>query len=826
MKKALIRAALFITSSLLSSCQIITIKNSSSEKEIGILNFNDFIDLIPATASSLNNINVTLENIDFNLCFDKVTYSKNEEALEIEEGGSLFNLDALPNIEEISFSFKNEIETILNINDDLLYQPTNKNKYIASENAYTYTSFKASEDDFLATSAYFNFYSKLGKTYIKNLQIKYKTSLNAYQNSINSISFAELENQKEIGCIYKDDNKKSVLASYKDGKQTKLQYDPKGLFGYKLIGKNEKNNELNGETPFTNLDLGKASFKAIYRGHVSNLVSFDIVGNDSSFSISPNEKTISVGSSFTIEVKSNSALEGQVIFSSSNEEIASVTSIGLVKGKKEGYAQIKVTYLNITKVCNVTVIKSDGYKKVEAKDTVANLSNTYAPSKGRQKLLFVPIKLAEATYTWNSNYLNQIQENISTISNYYKNASFGKLRLDGGIAGSLTKMYSSSFKESELQGTTNLAYTKLYSIMNSAIAWVKNNYPEINLSDYDTNDDGYLDSVHFIFNGSDKEVWGGPLWPHMASYENKKGSVSSPNFRTYSATNIGHIEDAITTIHEQGHIFGLEDYYDYSDRSDNKIINCLGGADMQDNNVFDWNSFSKLTMGWVNPIVLDGSKEEVTITISPASSSGDCILLSPNWNESPFDEYILIELFSKVGNNVFNIDSNQTFWEYWEGNVNSLGNGGIRLYHVDARLWGYNSETAFDDGGIVEDISESIYKYHQFLNNNTYENGDYATSKPTSYANKNYRLIQLIQASNINTFNKLGNPSNTSSYLKKSDLFQTGDTFSLTSINGYTNYGTNFFVNKSFLNNGESFPYVIKFDSVTSTSATLTISKI
>jgi len=186
----------------------------------------------------------------------------------------------------------------------------------------------------------------------------------------------------------------------------------------------------------------------------------------------------------------------------------------------------------------------------------------------------------------------------------------------------------------------------------------------------------------------------------------------------------------------------------------------------------------------------------------------------------------LIELFSKVGNNVFNIDSNQTFWEYWEGNVNSLGNGGIRLYHVDARLWGYNSETTFDDGGIVEDISESIYKYHQFLNNNTYENGDYATSKPTSYANKNYRLIQLIQASNINTFNKLGNPSNTSSYLKKSDLFQTGDTFSLTSINGYTNYGTNFFVNKSFLNNGESFPYVIKFDSVTSTSATLTISKI
>ncbi len=828
MKKALIRSTLFITSLLLSSCQIITNKNSSSEKESEghILNFNDFINSIPTSTSSLVNINVTLEDTEFNVCFDKVSYSKNEKALEIEKGGSLFNLDALPNIEEISFSIKSEEETIVNLSDDLLYQPISNNKYLASENAYTYTSFKANEDDFLATSAYFNFYSKQGKTYIKDLQIKYKTSLNTYQNCIKNISLAELENEKEIGSIYKDDNKKSVLASYKDGKEIKLNYDSKGLFGYKLIGKNAQNSELNGEIPFTNLDLGKVSFKAIYRGHVSNLVNFNIVGESSSFSISPNEKTINVGSSFTIEVKANSPLEGQVSFSSSNEEIASVTSSGLVKGKKEGFAQIKVTYLSTTKVCNLTVIKSDGYKKVEVKDTVANLSDTYAPAKGAQKLLFVPIKLAQATYTWNSKYLNQVQENIDTISNYYKNASFGKLQLDGDIAGSLTKMYTSSFKESELQGQTNLAFNKLYNTMNSAIAWVKNNYTEINLDDYDTNDDGYLDSVHFIFNGSDKDLWGGALWPHMASYENKKGSVSSPNFRTYSATNIGHIEDAITTIHEQGHIFGLEDYYDYSDRSDNKIINCLGGADMQDNNVFDWNSFSKLTMGWVNPIVIDGSKEKVTITISPASSSGDCILLSPNWNGSPFDEYILIELFSKVGNNVFKMDSNQTFWEYWENNVNSLGNGGIRLYHVDARLWGYNSEATFDDGEIVFDLSESIYKYHQILNNNTYENGDYASKKPTSYANKNYRLIQLIQASNINTFDKLGSATNTSSYLKKSDLFQTGDTFSMTSIKGYANYGTNFFANKSSLNNGENFPYVINFDSVTPASATLTISRI
>lgn len=828
MKKELIKASLLLASLLLSSCQINTMKSSSneSEQEEQVLNFSNYIEQIPSTSPSLKSVDLKLENETFNVCFDKTSYDKEENALEIEKGGSLFNLDELPLIEEISFFYKSENEITFNVDSKLSYQPTSNNKYISALDEYAYIVFKAVENDFVASSTYFNFFSKQGKTYLKDLQIKYKTSLKNYGKSIKNISLSELESEKEIGDIYKDDNKKSALVNYKDGSEIKLQYDAKGLFGYKLIGKTISDKELNGETPFTSEDVGSVSFKAIYRGHVSNIVNFNILKEASSFTISPTEKTISIGSTFSITYKLDSTSTGQVNFSSSNEEIASVTSNGLVTGKKAGNTQILVTYLGIKKVCNVTVVESSGYSKVEVKDTVGELSDSYAPSSGKQKLLFVPIKLTSATYSWSADYLNQIQKNIDTISTYYKNASFGKLQLDGEIAGSLNKMYTSTYKESELQANTDSAFNKLYSAMNSAITWVKNNYPSINLDDYDTNDDGYLDSVHFIFNGSDKDSWGCALWPHMATYGNKKGTVSSPNFRTYSATNIGHISDAITTIHEQGHIFGLEDYYDYSERSDGKIINCLGGADMQDNNVFDWNSFSKLTMGWVNPYVIDGSQKEVTLTINPASSSGDCILLSPDWNQSPFDEYILIELFSKVGNNVFKINEKQTFWEYWESSVNSLGSGGIRLYHVDARLWGYNDESSFDNGDIVKDLSTSKYKYHQMLNNNTYTNGSYATSKPSSYANKNYRLIQLIQASNINTFNKLGSAQSASNYLKSSDLFHTGDTFSIGSVNGYKNYGTNFFVNKVSLNNGETFPYAIKFNSVTSTSASITISKI
>lgn len=151
--------------------------------------------------------------------------------------------------------------------------------------------------------------------------------------------------------------------------------------------------------------------------------------------------------------------------------------------------------------------------------------------------------------------------------------------------------------------------------------------------------------------------------------------------------------------------------------------------------------------------------------------------------------------------------------------------GGVRLYHVDARLWGYNSESSFNNGGFVDDIDNNKYKYLQLANHNTSNNTEYATIKPSVIANKGYRLLHLIQAGNKNTFEVASKNPSKSQLLKKADLFSTGDTFSIGSHTGYTNYGTNFFKNKTTLNNGEAFPYVISFDEVSTTSATITITK-
>ena len=90
--------------------------------------------------------------------------------------------------------------------------------------------------------------------------------------------------------------------------------------------------------------------------------------------------------------------------------------------------------------------------------------------------------------------------------------------------------------------------------------------------------------------------------------------------------------DAHTYIHEAGHVLGLEDYYNY-DRTSN--YGAAGGFNMQDYNVGEHDPYSRVALGWIDPIVPSGN---TTLTITP----GEAIILSPNnlSAASPFDEYL------------------------------------------------------------------------------------------------------------------------------------------------------------------------------------------
>lgn len=467
--------------------------------------------------------------------------------------------------------------------------------------------------------------------------------------------------------------------------------------------------------------------------------------------------------------------------------------------------------------------------KRKVKYTAKDIDPTYSPSTGNVRLLVVPISLkTKHTYSFTSSVFESLKETVFTdtdlsLSAYYKRASYGKLNITGEVVGKLGQVYEANYSEDYFAYTESTEKTKfntLYSIMNSALNWAKNTY-KINLSDYDLDGDGYIDSVHFLFDGSDQDGWNNnALWPHMSFTGGKAGTKDSPKVNVYSASNLGHFEngDSITMIHEQGHIFGLEDYYnyEYSDTGNKTLPDYIGQIDMQNNNSMDWNSFSKLSMGWIEPYVIDESfKGKKTVTLKSSALNNDALVLSTNWNGTAFDEYFLFELYTNDGNNSY----------FWNTNGYSLGNGGVKVYHVDARFWGFNESDYDNTTGLInggdfispEDVvlGQGSYKYYNPATSNS--TGDYATPV---VACKNFQLLHLLQRGGSNTF--ASSSAKARRLLNSSDLFVTGDTFTIGNHTGYKNYGS-FMPTLNKLNSNEAFPYGVKFDKVTKTEAVITI---
>ncbi len=259
--------------------------------------------------------------------------------------------------------------------------------------------------------------------------------------------------------------------------------------------------------------------------------------------------------------------------------------------------------------------------------------------------------------------------------------------------------------------------------------------------------------------------------------------------------------DAHTYIHETGHVLGLDDYYNYD--SSGSGFGPTGQIDMMDYNITDHNMFSKLSLGWAKPYVVTGNAE---ITINPSQSSGDCILIprvGKTYAGHPFDEYILLELYTPTGLNL----SDSTSKYGGSSSMYPLGYTvpGVKLFHLDARLVNNTySSGSWVAGSYTSTLGSSgSNNYYSVGNSNT----------PSYSKTATYSLIHLIEAGGTNTF-KTGNEGTNST------LFKTGNSFSLSA------YGTSFFPRSTLMNDGSSFGYSISFVNVSATSATIRISAI
>ena len=406
----------------------------------------------------------------------------------------------------------------------------------------------------------------------------------------------------------------------------------------------------------------------------------------------------------------------------------------------------------------------------------------------------------------NSDYTNSYWESVKS---YYLKSSYNKLNFNFDVTDVISSPISGdefTFKESLSDGKGSLELLD-YIYQNLTI-----NNRQVDYSNYDNNNDGYIDGVWLIYNANNyNEVYNNQeFWAYTYVTENTP-NITNPTFCRYANAsqiflyadnNLGL--DAHTLIHETGHMLGLDDYYTYDELE--TPISATGGLDMMDLNIGDHNSFSKFSLGWVNPLVING---ETSITLKPFNETGEALILkgSNTSLNSPFNEYFIVEYYTP--NNLFNLDSSS----HYRGNYPRYYDyNGLRIYHIDSRLINpkgeYYSSDYFNLDRPIETNEEFMTLGRIVSSSNTY-----------SRSNNEEFLIEQITPFDIKTYQNsyLGYLN---SYRGEVEvipgLFTSGDVFN------YKAQPT-FFNNSNKLHNKDSFNFSLRVESISETKANLTI---
>ncbi|MBQ9457885.1 MAG: hypothetical protein IJU64_05215 [Bacilli bacterium] len=517
---------------------------------------------------------------------------------------------------------------------------------------------------------------------------------------------------------------------------------------------------------------------------------------------------------------------------------------------KVGTYTCRVSYtlgeVTISKEVSVSVV--DGGGTVPMARSVYDLDRsalyggaTGTPLSGTSKLLVIPVAFSD-TPTLIPN-MDNVRSDIhdvffaeGTDLGYYSVASFyeaeskGKVRLEGTVA----PWYHVSAPASAYYADDG--EYRLRDIVNGALEWYFTSHPSESKLDYDADHDGHLDGVIFVYGATDYQTGdrsSDAMWAAVHSSSSYAPDPSDPTCSTfmwasydfmYGSREVsaertgnpagyasGHMVtgsaqyddvtlETVTFIHEMGHMFGLNDYYSAGGKA-----HFAGSCSMQDKSSFGHEPYSLLLYNWASPMIPESS---ITLTIEDFQSSHDVVLLSPSWNavDSPFDEYLLVELYTPRGLHEFDAFSrNHTYAGQDSG---TMQESGIRLWHVDARLVQLDSKG--DPIGFVTD--PNLGRVRQVADNEVDNGPIFGSLVPE---NPYHELVLIRNDTEMNTLPEVA--------IRRTDFFQAGDSFDMATFGKQ-------FANDGKLNSGLDLGWRFHVDSISkrldhSATATITFTK-
>lgn len=424
--------------------------------------------------------------------------------------------------------------------------------------------------------------------------------------------------------------------------------------------------------------------------------------------------------------------------------------------------------INLTSIKANTTTTTTGNVTPEVKieslyDLYKNDGIYLTPSTGEVKGLVVPVFFKTTKRQDKFNMITELDERFNSIessnlsvSKYYSLSSYGKLDLEFDIYeyGLVPKEKISFYERAGSDRGTEYLVNEFFKSTE--------NDDEFDYTKYDSNNDGYIDALYFIYDvpfDEDSEFF----WAYTSIFDlpNYNYPVSQFVFMSYE---FFKNDNSSTAIHETGHLLGLDDYYDYNDYQG--IKGGLGGFDMMDHSFGDHNPISKILLGWIEPKFINTSKE---INLKEFSNNGEVIVVSNEKEFNLFSEYILID-YLNYNNSILNkYNLPEELKEF---------SSFVRVQRVDARL---------SDQG---------------------KDGDYYSLFHSDNSDTKTKFIEIIEKDNNNSINNTDKVSINDFYVK-------GDI-----LNNTTN-NTQFFKSNK-LEYGFEFKYLD--NDITNSSVKLSIS--
>ena len=425
------------------------------------------------------------------------------------------------------------------------------------------------------------------------------------------------------------------------------------------------------------------------------------------------------------------------------------------------------------------------------------------PSTGAYNLLVIPVQFSDRPIS--DEQMDRLGKAFNgtsadtgweSVNSYYKKSSYGKLDMTFDVQKPFVtdqnyKYYEDYSGKITVDGET-ITKTGDILLLELALAYYAQS---LDLKNYDTDNDGIIDAVYLIYSAPvtyDSEANADSIyWAYVTTYPTETQKYDGLEVGYYLFAGFDFMDEhtgnsndtylgqegytpysglkimAETYIHETGHLLGLDDYYDYEDAKGSG--EGLGGADMMDYNVGDHDAYSKLILGWVDPTVITTTQ---TVTINAFESSGQFLMVLLDYDGTYFSEYLLIDLYANTGLNSLGA-SQQNSLLYYDSKTKVGAEYGVRIYHVSSSI-----KNPYSDD------------YYSFTDNNN--------------SVSDTALIKLVEADGEKKF------ASTEGYAESTDLWQAGD--SLLSV--FPNYARN---------DNKKVNFDIRIDSVSKTSATITI---